>query len=165
MTDVPSKKCTKCGATFPATPEFFHRHARGKSCLSVQCKTCAMAYQRNWGEKNRERVQLSQRAYRQRNPNKSADYGRRLRTQVLTHYGGDPPHCACCGEAHYEFLAIDHIEGGGGTHRKQIGGMGARLYRWLIANDYPDGYRVLCHNCNSALGHYGFCPHGSEGVT
>jgi hypothetical protein len=29
----------------------------------------------------------------------------------------------------------------------------------LRQNSYPTGYRVLCHNCNFALGHYGYCPH------
>jgi hypothetical protein len=31
----------------------------------------------------------------------------------------------------------------------------------LARNGFPDGYRVLCHNCNMALGQYGYCPHGN----
>jgi hypothetical protein len=30
---------------------------------------------------------------------------------------------------------------------------------WLKRNGYPKGFRVLCHNCNSARGLYGYCPH------
>jgi len=78
------------------------------------------------------------------------------RYEVLKHYGGEPPKCACCGEDRFEFLSIDHINGGGKQHIKSIG---YNLARWLKKNHYPEGYRVLCHNCNFALGHYGYCPH------
>jgi hypothetical protein len=27
-----------------------------------------------------------------------------------------------------------------------------------LGTPHPD-YRVLCHNCNTALGFYGYCPH------
>jgi len=89
------------------------------------------------------------------------EHKRRIRLQVLTHYSnGETPSCACCGETYIEFLAIDHVDGGGTKHRKEIkvnGGTG--FYQWLKQNNYPEGFRVLCHNCNFALGHYGYCPH------
>lgn len=87
---------------------------------------------------------------------------------VLVHYGGDPPKCACCGESHFEFLALDHIKGGGLRHlqslgfNKRNGGRGRGIYHWLIKNGFPEGYRVLCHNCNNALGFYGYCPHSGK---
>jgi hypothetical protein len=74
---------------------------------------------------------------------------------VLNHYGGK---CACCGEDTYEFLAIDHINGGGNEQRKVVGG-GDGMVRWLIKNNYPEGFQVLCHNCNMAKGFYEECPH------
>lgn len=81
----------------------------------------------------------------------------RLRQEVLEHYGGK---CACCGESENEFLAIDHINGGGNKQRKELKrAAGIAFYRWLRMNEYPDGYRVLCHNCNCARGYYGYCPH------
>lgn len=76
------------------------------------------------------------------------------RRSCFEHYGLS---CACCGEDIYEFLTIDHINGGGNKHRKEIGQ--SVIYKWLIDNDYPDGFRTLCYNCNSSLGHYGYCPH------
>ena len=82
-----------------------------------------------------------------------------LRLRCLRHYGGDIPVCACCKEAHLEFLAIDHINGGGNQHRRENG---ENLYRWLRKNGFPEGYRVLCHNCNMAIGLYGKCPHEAE---
>jgi hypothetical protein len=89
---------------------------------------------------------------------------KRERWVVLIHYGGNPPKCACCGEMRYEFLAIDHIHGGGIRHAKEIGIKtgGRRMYHWLIKNNFPDGFRVLCHNCNLSMGFYGYCPHQSN---
>src|SRR6266850_6520947 len=66
------------------------------------------------------------------------------RTLVLQHYGGA---CACCGETAFEFLCIDHVNGGGSQHRKSIG-FGYNFYKWLIDQGFPGGFRVLCHNCN-----------------
>lgn len=57
-----------------------------------------------------------------------------------------------------EFLAIDHIDGGGTAHRRQVG-HGDAFYKWLRAAGLPAGFRVLCHNCNLSLGFYGYCPH------
>lgn len=109
------------------------------------------------------------RRWRERHPEEtnriSRDGQRRARIEALTHYSGGTPKCACCGETHIEFLAIDHIAGGGNRHRESIGmgkGRGGSLAFWLRKNGYPEGYRVLCHNCNMAIGHYGYCPHHAE---
>lgn len=89
----------------------------------------------------------------------------KLRVETLLAYGGC---CACCGEDKYEFLAIDHKNNNGSEHRKSIGGTlsnprsGGATYRWLRINNYPEGFQVLCHNCNFAKGHYGYCPHQEE---
>ncbi len=78
-------------------------------------------------------------------------------------YGGYE--CVCCGETHPYFLTIDHVNGDGSAHRKAIktgaGKMtGHNFYTWLRNNAYPDGFQVLCMNCN--YGRYrngGVCPH------
>lgn len=82
----------------------------------------------------------------------------RRRYKVLQHYSGkEVPACDCCGETTYEFLSIDHANGDGNKHRQEIGR--TRLYAWLLRNGLPPGFRVLCHNCNQAIGANGFCPH------
>ncbi len=88
-------------------------------------------------------------------------YRRKLKIKVLAHYSGSEiPFCACCREDHLEFLTIDHIHGDGAEHRKTMANRGRNtMYRWLIQNGYPDGFRVLCYNCNCAMGFYGYCPH------
>jgi hypothetical protein len=85
--------------------------------------------------------------------------GNELRMKVLKHYSNsEEPSCACCGEKTYEFLAIDHMNNDGAQHRKKIG-THIHLYRWLINNNLPEGYQILCHNCNFSKGQHGICPH------
>lgn len=90
---------------------------------------------------------------------KIQEYRAKLRLDVLVHYGGHPPGCACCGEDKLEFLCIDHINGGGNAERKKLHLVGQPFYKWLRKSGFPMGYRVLCHNCNLSLGLYGYCPH------
>jgi hypothetical protein len=93
----------------------------------------------------------------------SKKYRLKIKTHVLIHYNGNPPRCACCGESHIEFLTIDHINGGGCQHRKRIGKLGGWVfYRWLINNNFPEGFQVLCANCNLGKGICGECPHKNE---
>ncbi len=81
---------------------------------------------------------------------------------VLGHYGGKPPRCSCCGESTYKFLCLDHIHNNGSEHRASLN---TDIYSWIIRNDYPDGFQVLCHNCNFAKSAYGGCPHKYEANT
>ena len=83
-------------------------------------------------------------------------YRNRLRNEALAAYGN---RCSCCGESQSEFLCFDHVHGGGAKHRRETGLKGQELYRWLIKNNFPPSFRVLCHNCNLSLGVYGYCPH------
>jgi len=78
------------------------------------------------------------------------------RLEAMVHYGGNPPQCKCCGESKIEFLSFDHINGGGSKHRKS--GIGNISY-WLVKNKFPEGFQILCHNCNQAKSYYGKCPH------
>ena len=101
---------------------------------------------------------LSKKEKQRRNKEACAIYRQETREKVLEHYSEGKMECACCTENIEEFLCIDHIDGGGNVHRAEIG-HGTSFYRWLINNDFPLGYQVLCHNCNLAKGFYGKCPH------
>lgn len=82
---------------------------------------------------------------------------------VLTEYSkkisnSDHPVCACCGEDFHEiFLSIDHIIPLAKTRSRIL--RGNDLYPKLIKQNFPDGYQVLCHNCNHAKDDLGECPH------
>ena len=77
----------------------------------------------------------------------SKRYREKLRLEVLKHYS-HKLECRLCRTKDLKVLALDHIKGGGTRHVKIIGYRGSAFYSWLRKNDYPDGYQVLCMNCN-----------------
>lgn len=68
---------------------------------------------------------------------------RKPRRVVFEHYGKK---CVRCGEDDIRVLSIDHINNDGAQHRKKLDGK--PLYPWLIKNEFPEGFQVLCRNCN-----------------
>jgi hypothetical protein len=91
---------------------------------------------------------------------------RNLRDRILAmkHYGGNPPRCSCCGDGHFSFLTVDHIDGNGNEERTRLFGNryqgGHDMYRYLRKNGFPSGYRVLCMNCQvGKRDNMGHCPH------
>jgi hypothetical protein len=160
-TTIPVRACTGCGQVFAATTDNFYRNNKTGDGLTQQCKACKRAVQKEWRARNPEYALAYLREYRRRVrvDGLTIDKVRhiRLRAKVLGHYGGDPPRCACCGETTNEFLGMDHINGGGRQHLREIGTR--NLYRWLPKAGFPDGFQVLCHNCNLSKGFYGMCPH------
>lgn len=90
--------------------------------------------------------------------------GAQLKIECFNHYGGK---CSCCGETLIQFLTIEHENREGNKHRKSlfkynVGGV--HMYRWLRKNNYPDGYTILCMNCNWAQRYGAECPHKLGGV-
>lgn len=82
---------------------------------------------------------------------------RDIRKKVIDHYGGK---CLCCGISELKFLALDHTEGNGNQHRLEVTGTKrGNIYRWILKNNFPPSFQILCHNCNMAKGCYGVCPH------
>lgn len=81
------------------------------------------------------------------------------RMEMLLAYSNDgKPACVCCGELILLFLALDHINGGGHKQMRELGGGG--YSNWLRKNNYPAGFRILCHNCNYGCHlNGGICPH------
>jgi len=90
-----------------------------------------------------------------------------MRVKVLQYYSkhlskSNISCCNCCGENSYiEFLAVDHIAG-----RHQMDSepelvklgysskmQSSVLLKWIIDNNFPKGFQILCHNCNLAKGH------------
>jgi hypothetical protein len=122
------------------------------------------AYNKAYWQAHAERIKAQQKAYRQAHAERikarKKAYQQKMKEIVLSHYSGGVSKCACCGEQNMAFLSIDHIEGGGRKQMRKLKRGGAPFYHWLVNNGYPSGYRVLCINCNSALGFRGYCPHG-----
>lgn len=82
---------------------------------------------------------------------------------VIIHYGRV---CSCCKESQIAFLTLDHINGGGNKHRKEVTGSkagGTTFYAWIIKENFPEGYQVLCWNCNAGREvNRGICPHKDQ---
>lgn len=70
--------------------------------------------------------------------------------EIVSHYSNGENKCALCGFADLDYLEIDHLDKSGSKHRKEnnLSG-GVATYRWLIRNNYPQGFRVLCRKCNN----------------
>ena len=126
----------------------------------VLCHNCNFKH----GERKQPSVQINiETTYLIENPEKRAEYNSnrqaarvRVKQTVISHYGSK---CECCHQSDIDVLSIDHIFRGGRKHREELGINGAEFYQWLVNNNFPEGFRVLCLNCNFALGAYGKCPH------
>lgn len=160
--------CPKCKQDLPDT-EFYNPTIRktkhgsniigSKTQAVVFCKKCH--YERMEKYRNTE----NGKAVKHRSNNTQSQHNivrnsqQRLRMKIMTHYGGDPPKCACCGESNFGFLTLDHINNDGNKDRK-LHGYGPVLNMWIIKNNYPEGYQVLCFNCNCGKArNKGICPH------
>jgi len=144
------RHCGSCSLDLPLTEKFFHRSASRASGWSYPCKQCRNKYNSQHRKDKPEKYEAERARTKER--------FRKLRVEVLNKYSGGSPQCACCKDTNMEFLVIDHVNGGGNLEREVVG-WGGRFYHWLKKQGYPTGYRVLCANCNSALGAYGRCPH------
>lgn len=70
-------------------------------------------------------------------------YQQKLKHDILTHYGNGKSRWVVCGYSDISALSIDHINGNGTQHRKEV----KNIYYWLRGNDYPAGFQTLCMNC------------------
>lgn len=109
------------------------------------------SYNMEWIKSNREKQkEYSKKDYQkhiEKRRSRHKEYIQELKSDVLTHYGNNELKCVLCGFDNPLALTIDHTNGGGAIHRKQLGGGGMKVYLWLKRNDYPKGYRTLCSNC------------------
>jgi 5-methylcytosine-specific restriction endonuclease McrA len=118
------------------------------------CKPCAQARTRRHYHENKEKRVEYGKTYK-----KKTKYHQRTwlkeKLACLEHYSGGKPYCKGCGIENLEVLTIDHIHEDGAAHRKEIG---QSVQRWLIANKFPEGFQVLCWNCNNAKHRHGEIP-------
>lgn len=160
VTFVELKRCSICKKDLPL--DNFFKKKDGKYGVGSWCKKCHnfrnkinrnkklelyRQYWKNWFKNNTDKER-----------NRTRERAREIRKLVIKSYGGK---CNCCGEERIEFLCIDHINGKNKISLKDVGIV---LYQRLKKENFPPGFRVLCHNCNMSLGFYGYCPHGGLNV-
>lgn len=150
-----SPRCEGCGKTFARFGGTRTLCAACRPPLTKPCGTCGKQFvgsmdQRRYCSVECREVQVADQR-------KTARDGLRMRA-LRAYSDGDTPSCSCCREFVPQFLALDHINGGGRKQRQELGGGG--FWTWLRANNYPPGFRVLCHNCNFGRQiNGGVCPH------
>jgi len=149
------RKCIKCNKIKP-TREFDVRKYSVDG-YDRYCKVCKSKYGILENE-NLTPEEIIEQFY----ANESVMRKKRLEMKynVFAHYSDGTPKCANPYHihseevAHLNLLVLDHINGDGYLERydkngKPNGHGGNTLYRKLIKEGFPEGYQVLCHNCNA----------------
>lgn len=96
--------------------------------------------------KNRQTILKNLRDYRANNADRLKERKIALKLDVFAAYGG--AFCVKCGESRLSALTLDHIAQDGAKHRNNGRPWGITLYRQLRRQRFPNGFRVLCSNCN-----------------
>lgn len=98
---------------------------------------------------NREKIEKYRKRYKVSAANKLKTNKKRIyaaqKKLIFDNYGNK---CVLCGELDIEFLELDHINGGGCKHLEEIKLQGKRMHQWVIENNFPPIFQVLCCNCN-----------------
>lgn len=162
------KKCYKCGETLDNS--CFGKNRSKPDGLATECKDCKRGQDRSYWHANKDAINAKQRQFYADNCErliaKACQYSKenrvkcrvwttkaknKLKADVFGHYCGGKPTCTGCGEKDIGVLTIDHIAGNGADHRRELFGNNRRcgypFYQWLKRNEYPDGFQVLCFNC------------------
>lgn len=159
-------ECKKCKVEKDESS--FYKKKNGKIDGYV-CKTCRNKISSEWFKTNKERARQIKKIWLGKNPErrklhqKKGNLKARIRNKmlVINHYSNGTNKCICCNEKCLVFLTIDHINNDGKESRKKNGN-GTHYYHYLIKNNYPDGYQVLCFNCNCGRQvNGGVCPHNN----
>lgn len=145
--------CHKCGFLIESKRYLLEEH---------MCRKChnesRLVGSRNYYNENKDRVLKRIKNYKIKNREKIKVQGRLYRggvkLKLLIFYSKtDPPQCCDPFHMHDDpfidvrALTIDHINNKGAEHRREMRKDGISFYRWLIKNNYPDGYQCLCINC------------------
>lgn len=97
-------------------------------------------WNRDWIQNNKERYNASKYIYRDK-----------LKIEIMDYYGGGE--CKWCGIKDIDVLCIDHIDNDGAEDRLKRGvsgrsSAGTNAYEALKRDGFPEGFQVLCANCN-----------------
>ena len=166
--------CKFCGKTFYIAQGHV-KHGRGIFCsrecvIKSHAKSCSVDgcnsqyYARGFCRKHYEQIpevkarqELRQKDYAKRKKEKirtrNKAWSENLKIETFSHYSNGDIHCAHCGYSDIRALELDHINGDGNIHRRKLSGRsysggGTVTYLDLKKKGFPNGYQVLCRNCN-----------------
>lgn len=156
--------CEACGLPTPRARRNGHFQKFCPTCAKQRTKEAKIRWNRE--HNTPERKAIIAKSIRERTPEQRDKFNAgqrkifaRLKREVVAGYGGE---CSCCGESEIKFLSVDHVNRDGSEHRKRYGARGAPFYRWIKRSNFPTTLRILCYNCNCAIGFSGYCPHQTE---
>ena len=112
-------------------------------------------------QRGKERTKLYRRKLRENPAIKDKfrleckEWRKKLRHEVLSHYSSGQFKCVKCGYSDMRALCLDHTNNDGAQHRKSLNpnengrhGNAVGVYLDLKRRGFPEGYQILCHNCN-----------------
>lgn len=158
--------CKRCGN------QFWRKYASQDYCQS--CRQVARGeynrvYHRAYYLKHTAQFKASSKRSRERNIERyrrdSRERTRRhvkaITQRVLDYYSNGTFRCACCGEAQRDFLTLDHVAGFRNytLREPRVPRAGTQLYTWLARHNFPEGFQILCMNCNLSKAKHGHCIH------
>lgn len=159
------KVCGSCKNELPL--QMFGKHSRNPDGLQYCCKLCKSKADKISRSKNLDKIKARKKEYylenkeyiiekvneyisnnRVKHNNWAMVARNKLKLKVFLHYCDGQLRCKNCNQSELSLLTIDHIDGDGNKHRKEVGiKTGYSTYRWLKRNNFPDGFQVLCWNC------------------
>jgi len=150
--------------------ETFNKNKNKPDGLATECKVCKKQLDKEYRERHKSKIKVTKHHYYLDNKeetikrtslyakeNKSSHNAwgtkakNKLKSEVFAVYSCGDPKCKSCNEAELGVLTIDHMAGDGAGHRRELFGNrtggGYKMYQWLKRNSYPEGFQVLCYNC------------------
>ena len=172
-----TRRCTKCGETKPL--EMFPVVDSARGYRRHWCALCESQRKVDYYNANHTEIREKQKSARAGKRTKrdltaaqlaernlwQRIYREKHKAMVMEAYGNK---CACCGETEPFFLSIDHVNNDGFMARKHKLHPTDTLnfYRWLVKNDFPKDFQILCMNCNFGKARNGgVCPHLEPSTT
>jgi len=144
-------QCVNCGVGY--THHGWTKTEKGTICNKCQkqlygkiprgglCKICKITKSTKW-RNHEEHGRICEKCHH-------AILVKELKKETFSHYSKEKIECASCGyNKNINALQLDHIQGNGNRSRKKLGRGGWAYYRKLQQANYPEGYQVLCANCN-----------------
>lgn len=146
------RKCTECGRKFTYKKKSNYDKCNNcRNILKLICPNCSKEFIAS----GRNRKYCSHECYVDNRNKINVARDRENKNIVIMHYGNNNPSCNCCGNPDATLLELDHINGGGHRHRKELNG---DYWGWIIKNEFPNIYQLLCKNCNGAKRDKEYCP-------
>jgi hypothetical protein len=140
---IPKRDLTKTG------PEYQEKDGKRRCIDCEQIKMANAFYvvhrKRQNGEIGTKRVQRRCHECAQK---KSTHYHKQIRLKVVEHYSQGTMKCKLCPEDRLPCLDLDHVFNNGAEERRKKSSATTTLYRRLAIQGFPEGYQILCRNCN-----------------